>query len=106
MSNPIPQDGSGKHRFGVGQRVAWSAGPHREEGEGVVAALVPPTETDDQPRYRIRVFADGQQTADEIELVDGVVYEVPSWAIHMTREERLRHHQGMTPPWNEEIETG
>jgi hypothetical protein len=40
------------------------------------------------------VFVDGRQSADDIELVEGVVYEVPGWAMNMTREERLRHHQG------------
>lgn len=94
------------HRFGVGERVAWSAGPHREEGEGVVAELLPPTPQDGQPRYRIRVFVDGEQTEQEIELVDGVVYGVPRWAGQMERDDRLRFHQGRTPPWNEEIETG
>ncbi len=94
------------HRFEVAQRVAWSAGPHREEGEGIVAALVPATPQDGQPRYRIRVFVDGTQTEQEIELVDGVLFEVPAWAGDMERDERLRYHQGRTPPWNEEIETG
>jgi hypothetical protein len=97
---------SEKHRFDVGQRVAWSAGPHRNEGEGVVAKLLPATPQDGQPRYRIRVFVDGQQTEQEVELVDGVVFEVPRWAPQMSREERLRFHQGSTPPWNEEIESG
>lgn len=97
---------SAEHRFGVAQRVAWSAGPNREEGEGVVAELLPPTPRDGQPRYRIRVFVDGVQTDQEIELVDGVVFEVPGWASEMGREDRLRFHQGRTPPWNEEIEAG
>lgn len=100
---PGPSD---THRFGVGQRVAWTDGPNRDEGEGVVADLMPPTPQDGQPRYRIRVFADGQQTEQEIVLVDGVVYEVPRWAGQMERDDRLRFHQGRTPPWNEEIETG
>jgi hypothetical protein len=94
------------HRFAVTDRVAWSDGPQRVEGEGVVVELLPPTPEDGQPRYRIVVFVDGRQTAAEIELVDGVVYAVPGWAAKMPREERLRLHQGRTPPWNEEIRGG
>jgi hypothetical protein len=101
-----PRGHPGQHNFGVGERVAWSAGPHREEGEGVVGALLPPTPEDGQPRYRIRVFVDGRQSETELELVQGVLCEVPRWALQMPREERLRFHGGVTPPWNEEIETG
>ena len=75
-------------------------------GEGVVVALLPPTPEDGQPRYRIRVFVDGRQTEGEIELVDGVLFEVPRFADRMSREERLNYHSGVTPPWNEEIGTG
>lgn len=105
MSDDTNSHGSpGTHRFGVGQRVAWTAGPHRDEGEGVVAELLPPTLPDSQPRFRIRVFVDGRQTEEETEMVDGVLYEVPRWAELMPREERLWYHQGRTAPWNEEIE--
>ena len=61
---------------------------------------------DGQPRYRIRVFMNGRQSEQETDLVDGVLYEVPRWAEQMPREERLRYHQGRTPPWHEEIESG
>lgn len=105
-NNASPLGEPGQHKFGVGERVAWSAGPHREEGEGVVGTLLPPTPGDGQPRYRIRVFVDGRQSEEEVELVQGVLYEVPRWALQMPREERLRFHGGVTPPWNEEIETG
>lgn len=104
-TNNAPPGRSG-HRFEVSQRVAWSVGPNREAGEGVVVALLPPTPEDGQPRYRIRVFVDGRQTEDEIELVDGVLFEVPRFADRMSREERLNYHSGVTPPWNEEIGTG
>lgn len=95
-----------RHRFAVADRVAWSDGPQRVEGEGVVVELLPPTPEDGQPRYRIAAFVDGSQTGAEIVLVDGVVYAVPGWAAKMPREERLRLHQGRTPPWNEEIRDG
>lgn len=94
-----------RRRFGLWQRVAWSDGPNRTEGEGVVVELVPRTPQDGQPRYRVRIFVDGSQTEAEIVLVDGVLYGVPRWSVEMSREERLRYHRGITPPWNEELGT-
>jgi hypothetical protein len=106
MSDASPPGGAAvKRRFEVTDRVAWTDGPNRTEGEGVVAKLIPPTPEDGQVRYRIRIFVDGSQTCDEIELVDGVLYPIPCWTVQMSREERLLFHQGMTPPWNEEIRT-
>jgi hypothetical protein len=93
------------HRFGPGERVAWSAGPRRQPGEGVVAALLPPTVADGQPRYRVHEFVDGRPGETEIDMVQGVLYDVPRWAVEMPREERLQFHQGVTPPWDEEIES-
>lgn len=106
MSDASPPRGNEvKRSFGVTDRVAWTDGPNRTEGEGVVAKLLPPTPEDGQAQYRIRIFVHGRQTDDEIELVDGVLYSIPCWTVQMPREERLRFHQGMTPPWNEEIRT-
>lgn len=94
---------SSKHEHGPGDRLAWTDGPGREAGEGVVIERLPPTKADRQPRYRIRVFRGGEQSGDEITLPQGVVFRVPRWERHMDREERLRHHGGQTLPWNEPI---
>jgi hypothetical protein len=91
------------HAYALGDRLAWSDGPGREAGEGVVIGLMPPSDTDSQPRYHLGVFRDGQQSDRRIVLPEGVVYPVPRWAVHMDREERLRHHRGSSLPWNELI---
>lgn len=91
------------HSYAIGERLAWSDGPDRDAGEGVVIELVPPTQADRQPRYRLAVFHEGKQTDPQIVLAEGLVYLVPRWAVHMDREERLRHHRGSTLPWNEPI---
>ncbi|HEX6037269.1 hypothetical protein [Longimicrobium sp.] len=99
---PIRENDEARGR-GLWARVAWSDGPGREAGEGVVIELLDPTRADGQLRYRIAVFLDGKQTAEEIVLPHGVVYPVPRWRVHMDREERLRYHRGSTLPWNEPI---
>lgn len=91
------------HQHEVGDRVAWTDGPSREAGEGVVAERLPPTEADRQPRYGIAVFVDGRPTEERIVLPEGVVFAVPRWEGQMGREERLGHHRGRTLPWNEQV---
>lgn len=92
-----------RHEHAPGDRLAWSDGPGRESGEGVVVELLPPTKADRQPRYRLAVFRDGKHSDERIVLPQGVVYAVPRWEKDMDREERLRHHSGSTLPWNEPI---
>lgn len=98
-----PADSTREHRHEPGDRLAWTDGPGREAGEGVVAELLPATRTDRQPRYRLRVFCGSRQSEEEIVLPEGVVFVVPRWDGQMEREERLRHHGAQTLPWNEPI---
>jgi hypothetical protein len=91
------------HRHVLGDRLAWTDGPGRSAGEGVVAELLGPTAADGQPRYRLRVFAGGRQSETDLVLPEGVVFAVSRWEHEMPREERLRHHSGQTLPWNEPI---
>lgn len=92
-----------RHKHQPGDRLAWTDGPGREAGEGVVAELLPATGADRQPRYRLRVFRGSRQSEEEIVLPEGVVFAVPRWEGQMGREERLRHHGAQTLPWNEPI---
>ena len=92
-----------QHEHGPGDRLAWPEGPDREEGEGIVAELLPPTPADRQPRYLLRVFRDGEQTEEEITLPEGILTRVPRWQLHMTLDERRRYHGGRAAGWNEEI---
>lgn len=92
------------HRHQPGDRLAWTEGPGREAGEGVVSELLAPVPADGQPRYRLRVFQGGRQSEEEIILPEGVVFAVPRWEGEMEREERLRHHSGQTLLWDEVIE--
>lgn len=92
------------HQHARGDRLAWPQGLRRAAGEGVVAELLPPTRTDTQPRYRIRVYIGTTPSADEIILPEGVVFRVPRWEAQMGRDERLDHHRGgLALGWNEEI---
>jgi hypothetical protein len=91
------------HRHGLGDRLAWTDGPGRSAGEGVVAELLDPTAADRQPRYRLRTFVEGRQSETDLVLPEGVVFAVPRWEHEMPRDERLRHHRGQTLPWNEPI---
>ncbi len=92
------------HQHARGDRLAWPRGPQRPAGEGVVSELLPPTRTDRQPRYRIRVFIGSRPSADEIILPEGVVFRVPRWEAQMERDERLGFHRdGLALGWNEEI---
>ena len=91
------------HCHGLGDRLAWTEGPGRLAGEGVVAELLGPTAADRQPRYRLRVFLEGRPSQTDLVLPEGVVFPVPRWEQQMSREERLRHHHGQTLPWNEPI---
>jgi hypothetical protein len=90
--------------YGEGDRLAWPAGPGRAAGEGVIEEPLPPSATDPQPRYRVRLFIGGVQTDERLELAHGVVTRVPRWEAQMDREERLRFHRGLAPGWNEPIE--